>query len=898
MPKMLKGKSIDLEGLIEINNVALEAINKRIKLFESINSKNGNGYGFKLHQILRLYELYLNKKKKIFIGDCTSSGKTIVGLGAVGLLSRKHKKNFRVLLVAPDQASLTAWQQDSVNDYCNKFNLPKTEVLHVRNRKDLEKMKSKMDIEKGMNNDSKKNFIVALNYQKFSRDKGGSKYVSELEKVCSKFDMVISDECHNNKNPNSYRARGFERIYQKTKDGYYLLLSAAIPNSLKDVGLILHYLDEIYPLAKYDYKEEPNAIKRMKLDGKWFDFQREDLRKVFKKMPPLPREERLIVGMDDKYVKQYFNSWKPGNKRALEKIHALTKTLALSKIDFLKKMLMKGEFVNEKGEVVKLKGDEQIAIFTYHKTGIFNEIYRELNKIKKYHGKIKMIDGDNNLKERVETAKSFMNGDTRIVINTIKTMGEGIPYPTKGPYLIIPLEQPITPGDYTEIVGRLYRVDARAPGMILNLMSQSERLSKMMIEVKEYLERRYDVKFSSNWIPTTLDFDIYNLRRNKVIKYLMKIVNAIKLNGLEEKILNTDLTSSTSVKGAIEYGVLRSLLSEGFLREGRSKSGIDSQSFNAMVNSYLYGKPVMDQIEASLGKGKYANAFEKQTKMYLDKKVWWYSTSADASRLIKEVIKGLENKGNKKIGKILDVGCGNACLARILKRPLVNLDLSEKMLNNGKKECNRLELEYVDGGFKEMQFVKGIIQKTKFNDESFDLVNSCFSIMYAAQCFNEKENKNYREIEDGIKEANRVLKRGGYYFITLPGGGASLNGRALEKKQFKNLVKVLKSYGFKPFIKDFFSGYTEKNGDGRKIFGAYFIAAKKINGCNGKYKVKEGEFCMYPEYRHCATGGGYFSSLTPLSPKKECGRIKGRLISESFVGRNNGKLEDLVYRLR
>lgn len=101
-----------------------------------------------------------------------------------------------------------------------------------------------------------------------------------------------------------------------------------------------------------------------------------------------------------------------------------------------------------------------------------------------------------------------------------------------------------------------------------------------------------------------------------------------------------------------------------------------------------------------------------------------------------------------KPDKILDVATGTgdfAILSAKMLRPskLIGIDLSEGMMDIGKKKVAAEKLGNT------ISFVKGDCLALPFADESFDAVTSAFGI------------RNFENLDKGLKEMYRVLKKGG-----------------------------------------------------------------------------------------------------------------------------------------
>ncbi|NLP57345.1 bifunctional demethylmenaquinone methyltransferase/2-methoxy-6-polyprenyl-1,4-benzoquinol methylase UbiE [Lutibacter sp. B1] len=113
--------------------------------------------------------------------------------------------------------------------------------------------------------------------------------------------------------------------------------------------------------------------------------------------------------------------------------------------------------------------------------------------------------------------------------------------------------------------------------------------------------------------------------------------------------------------------------------------------------------------------------------------------------------KVVEIIGKTKPYSILDIATGTGDLAINLAKTkaskIVGLDISEGMLNVGRKKIEKLELSNT------IQMVLGDSEKIPFSDNSFDAITVAFGV------------RNFENLEKGLSEIYRVLKPGGTFAV-------------------------------------------------------------------------------------------------------------------------------------
>lgn len=126
-------------------------------------------------------------------------------------------------------------------------------------------------------------------------------------------------------------------------------------------------------------------------------------------------------------------------------------------------------------------------------------------------------------------------------------------------------------------------------------------------------------------------------------------------------------------------------------------------------------------------------------------------------RLSWDIDKGWRKKAIKQLApykpkKILDIATGTgdfAILSAQMLQPsqLIGADISEGMMNIGREKVDEMKLNHI------ISFQKEDCLNLTFEDESFDAITTAFGI------------RNFQDLDKGLKEMCRVLRKGGHLSI-------------------------------------------------------------------------------------------------------------------------------------
>lgn len=856
-----------------VATATMDELEKIINFCDDISS--GRAKKPRLYQAIRAYEIVCRGTRRMVCADATASGKTYTALLIKQLLDRAHGKK-RLLLVAPEQALLNAWPDEI------QASFPEYRFLHIKSRHDMKNIGTAD--------------IVGVNYQKFGFcEAKENPYVRQLLRSAedNEFGMIVFDEIQSIKNPSAKRTSALESILKiaDSHSPHILGLSATMPhNTLKDLGVPLHILfPHDYPLRQYDLRSNPWAVKEAKISGRWRALSRDDLRRVIQ-LPELetyptsptdmesrdlesmlqewnrdPVSKKCLVKLSEGACDEYFKIWADGDIHVYQKIHELRKILIQDKLPYVERLVKR---------ILAEEPNAQIAIYSYLRKDITDKLASRLST----KGiSANYIDGGKKWGERQAIANDFRNGTNRILVATTKTTGESISLCTGDkPIYALLLEPCFDPGDSSQLPGRFCRQQQTAPVKVLTLLAYNPELAQRMSEATSKLEVKYNVQFKATWRPSTIDVDLYEILnfKGKINRDFAQ--SDIVPSDIDELIGNFDLSRKAAVEESGE------LLIKSLPRH-RQKPGVDLMNgYKASVS--LYGKGSKVLLECDEGTNDKAASFDLLHKGYGDEALLKTLVGVN-NRYVAEIIK---STGAEYIS---DWGCGTAPLARVIGRPIINLDLSRKMLESAREACIGEGLacgkvyDNIKGekfpklpkdGLEENYFVRSFMQDTPFARNSFDAISISFALHYNAQ--GGKEN---REIEDIVIEANRVLKPDGHLLL-------ALTPTFTSKSDFEGTKKLLTDYKFN--IVPEVTAFWKCSERGSK--GAYYVLAQKA-GIAKDYADDTPDIFVPSEYR--ATGGArYFRPLLDRSPRlfeyqPDFVNSDGRSLKEILEQRRNVK---------
>ncbi len=791
-------QSKELEVLVELRGRVQEALD----FYRSI--KNENGYP-SVHQAIRIKHAL--DEGRILVADEVGTGKTVVPVYTKILFDSKAGKRSKVLVICPYSAMAGSWSEQEINSYLPHGN---EKVRYIESYEDFDDC---TDADFVVINDDK--FSLRHTYKK-------NPYLAKLDKIG--FDLVVVDECHNFKNPDSNMGGNLLEYIERHADTPLILMSGTpLPNQLNDIGVILYLLDpKNYPDPKaFDYSYNPDAVKKMLDQHKWFRITKADLKEFFG-LPDPPEEKVISVKMNDRLIKKYIDTWK----------QIISDREKFYRMKQLAKLCLDPALVEPETESEKLKSlypfleerrdrGEKVALFTKLREGVHPKLAEQARALYGDSGFVVINGTVTDREERERLSKEFREGDAMLAILTVDTMGEGVKLPTgTTPCSVARLEPLLTPKEMNQTLGRVYRPGQKAGVGAYTFLMQDERLNEIMEKELDHLIETHDLSRPRYFIPGTLDQDIYRLWRWKEM-LIQKVYQGKKLDYLERMILETESEYSLPNINPHINVKIRSLF----------KPESPHQLANKLFEKW---KGKGSAFFTAIQKPSHPLHRDWQLAVRYYNEKWNSSASAHTARLIGKMIKTIEEKTGKKYEKIADVGSGPATLSRAILRPTYCIDLSQEMLDIGATEAEKTGVQntYTAANLTGMPFEEGF----------FDLAVASYILHYLYQ--RAKGKKEIREIDDAIMELNRVLAPEGDLVVALPYNieNPSYNHLASQRDVVETFSKGIEKYGFK-VIESLTGSYTPSQSS--RFPGVHLVFARKKEHADGKYRGNLDDLKLY-----------------------------------------------------
>ncbi len=773
----------------------------------------GSGTNLTMHQIVRIYTILRDNVDRIACNDVTKSGKTYVSVVSKGLydekLLEKEGRKAKMLLIANNEAVEDIWTEDNINPLMDSLKLPRQKIARITSQN----LGSLLDYD-----------IITVNYEKLSisPETERNRYLQAILSILPNADLTVVDEFHRLKNIEANRTRASIEIIEGTKGKKFLMLSATdMPTRPEDIGFALYMFNPdkygYYATIPFDYEQDPFAIMNVRNSGRWFSITREEIKIIFglpdliSGMPELGIENPYYFELSEKDAREYLEIWKDDSMN-VSKIHPLGVNLLQASMSEIERICT---------EIRSHDPEAQIAIYSHYVEGFSEEMKERLERI--FPNEVGMITGlEKSIERRMEEADRFRNAIVRISVNSTATASESINL-TAGQrnIYIIKAQPPITSGNEEQITGRFYGKGQEGTVAEMEMIPRSNSLNEAMQEEKERREQE-GITFRKSWRPGTVFEDTYAMRQER-----RELIDRMKRGlPIENLIHIANIPEESEEERAYPTLIPRE-------RESTTNDQFNN-GLKRVVN--FIGKPV-DSLAGSRLREYLIESYSR--------KDWDATSSADTNRAISEVIEAIERETGRAMNDILDWGSGPACLARITRRAVKNLDALEEMIEIGKARA--LEMGIYNKESIDDYFAVGNARSMPFADASFDFVCSSYSLQYNAQGYQHR-----RDAEEILKETNRVMRDNAYGAFALP-------NQATTQDDIKALTKeLLPRYGFKAMFSDYITGHAvnpETNRENKVFHGFYLIVYQKEKDIDYSGLIGEDDIFIFAPYKKMGIGG-------------------------------------------
>jgi len=692
-------------------------------------------------------------KKKLIIADDMGLGKCAESIAAKTAIERQVERetkiegyDARALIVCP--ASVTQHWEDQIKLWYKRD--PDAKV------KKIQTSSYEADVK-----DARDASFVIIGYPTLSYLGNDGYRLEQLRELDFKYGII--DEAHNAKNPDSIRSRAAKNLFD-SMEYLAILTGTPIPNTIVDIYMLLSLLDkDKFPvnvenpkviLANFYglFKRDPEFVKRVIEDRKLRRMAHVYLHERLPNLESNDLEVRLEGDHKEAYLQVYHNDdMRPALKLMELRKAALDPNLVNPNLlgDKLSRRI--GELDSQVylalDELLKrvIDSDGKALVFTDFREGVTDKLRKRYAR----YGAV-VIDSDvssskqnGHLSLREETRRRFQNDlDTKVLITTT-VMDEGV--------------------DLTAATDIVHLTLPYSPAVV----EQRNRRSQRIGEVNKSRVNVHYIKTTLDSILPTITEGIERLLEDKrrIIKYLIddpgrlnqEDIKELRNGGIEKSKHLIPLIRSPPESIRIHFGTLK------------------GQGHKKIIKHYQ----------------RYPEEAEIIAKLYA--RHWDGYYGGNTANLYAQVIRMLEERGG--LERKLDIASGPFSLSRRLKQPVTNLDINSRMLRAGRFLEEEMEIVRGNG------VIQGSFHQLPIKDNSYDLVH-CSLALHMSKLMPDKKEK-YSEREMFFREANRILRPGGYALITLPHS-------VIAQNDLTKFYEGLKQLGFEvlPFS-GFYRGPTD-----------------------------------------------------------------------------------------
>ncbi|GEM_PF-7021969 len=727
----------------------------------------------------------LERNRRILVADDTGvNGKTFVAVGSKINLDRADGTKHRTLIIAPNSGLLNAWTPEEVNRYASHLRAPEQRVVTITDYADMDHVDHDTD-------------FAIINWEKLSVDIDDQRR-KRFDHLLETYDptFYVLDECHNAKGSSSLRGKTIRSIVDHTAGDYVMLLSATpIPNRYRDLGMIFHLLDpEKYGNPAMFTHCGPDVMKELLDRHVWFRLTRHDLKEELG-LPDF-KEVEVPVNLSDAEADVYFKAWADCVLLG-EGLTELRKTLYNPNLSKYTNGVTfgpsaKAQKTKELADTITRRG-EKVLIKSNYVQGVIAPLAAYLG-----NERVLVVTGDTDPAERRRLYLRWRNDPRHNILLTSPVTEESVDLTTgKIPCSIITLEPEMTPREYTQFTGRVYRRPQEGEVTHYILASQSATLDRMMLDYLKTLSQQHGVKIPKRFRPRTIDRDMLAMRRAKDA-IIEKVYGGDHISKQEERVYDADAVDQavTHLEGLVSPKTFRSM---------------QPFELSALIQSRWrnLGEDQFGELVRSKGWARWKNMYEGG---------WQGSASESTLHLVGKLVDIIE----QELGytpAIVDVGSGAAYFSRATGKPATCVDIDPKFLKMGEKICTKKGITN--------SYVPARATETGLPAGKADVVVNAYAIFYLGQ------DKNRSEVEDCVLETNRLLNGHGHFIVAFP--------YTLEEPALERFSTNLCAYGFRQKV--YLKPEHTKNPHMKK--GCYILQYEKT----GNVTEKQGKDLSFYEGR-------------------------------------------------
>ncbi len=414
---------------------------------------------------------FLISKEFALLADQMGTGKTVMSTTAMRILFLQGKIK-KALVVVPSNL-ISVWEE-----HLTKWAPELLFITLNENRKSREIMWQQ------------KSHIYLISYDTLKNDYKKSRNL--LEKFAKKIDLILLDEAHNIKNPDTLKSKAVKFVARKAKIRW-ALSGTPLQNNLKELLSLYEFLNPQFVKKKNITEEEarelikPVMLRRLKKDV---------LKDLPEKLPPeiekfelsqlQKAEYEYILGKEQERLENIYNKFK-GEKnfkfvmrqnliQSIQKLRQVcnfpTKAIESPKMERLREIIL--ELIEEKEKIIVFTNFVQAGIEKIKKNLSF---YINPDYIVVYHGGLSP-------QEKKEAVEKFRKDPHKYVfIGTIGAAGEGLTL-VEASYAVF-FDLHWNPAKIWQAEDRIHRIGQKNKVNIYNFVMKNTIEEKILHKLEE-----------------------------------------------------------------------------------------------------------------------------------------------------------------------------------------------------------------------------------------------------------------------------------------------------------------------------------------------------------------------------------------------------------------------------